>query len=172
MIEPEICETYQFRIADFDAQGRRRVDGETFRNIVKTYERDFHARHSSEYALNLYANSRTMRLLQSSCDADSHLMYGMDLTQGESFDSELDPNINHAIDHASKYILVYGIDSAFMTEFDESGYPILNEELGIYPLTLLIDNTMSDETIRLSVPTMDDGNEEIVTIDVPKFEYV
>lgn len=173
MIYPEICETYRFRMTDFDAQGRRKSDGETFRNVIKTCERDFHTRHISEYAINLYANSRTMYLLQCSCDANPQLMYGMDLTQTNSFDPRLDPSINHAIDKASKYILVYGIDSAFMTEFDESGYPVLDEECEIYPLTLLIDSMMSDGTLRLSVPTTEEDQEEnTVTINTPKLQSV
>ena len=69
-------------------------------------------------------------------------------------------------------IYVYGIDSAFMTEFDEYGYPILDENSDIYPLTLLVDDTMRDNEVRLAVPTMDDGDEtEDVTINVPQFEY-
>ena len=43
----------------------------------------------------------------------------MDLTQGTSFDAERDPYINHEMDKHSKSIYVYGIDSAFMTEFDK-----------------------------------------------------
>jgi hypothetical protein len=76
------------------------------------------------------------------------------------------------MDQFSKKIYVYGIDSAFMTEFDEYGYPILDEDSDIFPLTLLVDNTMRDNEVRLAVPTMDDGDEtEDVIIDVPKFEY-
>jgi hypothetical protein len=72
----------------------------------------------------------------------------------------------------SPSIYVYGIDSAFMTEFDEYGYPILDENSDIYPLTLLVDDTMRDNEVRLAVPTMDDGDEtEDVTINVPQFEY-
>jgi hypothetical protein len=67
---------------------------------------------------------------------------------------------------------VYGIDSAFMTKFDEYGYPVLDENGDIFPLTLLVDNTMQDNEVRLAVPTMDDGDEtEDVTIDVPQLEY-
>lgn len=172
MIEPEISETYRFRMADFDSRGRRKTDGETFRNVIKTYEHDFHARHSNEFALNLYANARTMHLLECSCDADSHLMYGMDLTQGKSFDPESDPRINHAMNDTGRYILVYGIDSAFMTEESESGCPAINEDLGIYPLTLLIDSTMSDETLRLSVPTGNDDEETAAPVDIPEYVYI
>ena len=72
----------------------------------------------------------------------------------------------------SPSIYVYGIDSAFMTEFDEYGYPILDDNSDIYPLTLLVDNTMRNNEVRLAVPTMDDGDEtEDVIINVPQFEY-
>jgi hypothetical protein len=48
----------------------------------------------------------------------------------------------------------------------------LGEDSDIFPLTLLVDNTMRDNEVRLAVPTMDDGDEtEDVIIDVPKFEY-
>ena len=171
-MEKEISETYSFRPLDFDEKGRRIVDGLSFRDVVKEYERDFHYRHSTEYALNLYANSQTMDLLARSNDAASFLLYGMDLTQGKSFDAIQDPFINHEMDKHSEKIYVYGIDSAFMTEYDEYGYPILNEDSDIYPLTLLVDNTMRDGELRLAVPTLDDGDEtENVTIDVPQFEY-
>lgn len=171
-MEKEISETYSFRPLDFDEKGRRIVDGLSFRDVVKEYERDFHYRHSTEYALNLYANSQTMGLLARSNDAAPFLLYGMDLTQGMSFDAIQDPFINHEMDKHSEKIYVYGIDSAFMTEFDEYGYPILNEDSDIYPLTLLVDNTMRDGELRLAVPTLDDGDEtESVTIDVPQFEY-
>jgi len=171
-MEKEISETYSFRPLDFDEKGRRIVDGLSFRDVVKEYERDFHYRHSTEYALNLYANSQTMDLLARSNDAASFLLYGMDLTQGKSFDAIQDSFINHEMDKHSEKIYVYGIDSAFMTEFDEYGYPILNEDSDIYPLTLLVDNTMRDGELRLAVPTLDDGDEaENVTIDVPQLEY-
>ena len=172
MIEKEITETYYFTSSDFNEKGRRFDDGMTFRDVVKDFERNFHERHSTEYALNLYANSQTMDLLARSNDAAPFLLYGMDLTQGESFDAVQDPFINHEMDKHSEKIYVYGIDSAFMTEFDEYGYPILNEDSDIYPLTLLVDNTMRDGDLRLAVPTLDDGDEtENVTIDVPQFEY-
>ena len=168
-MEKEISETYSFRPLDFDEKGRRIVDGLSFRDVVKEYERDFHYRHSTEYALNLYANSQTMDLLARSNDAAPFLLYGMDLTQGMSFDAIQDPFINHEMDKHSEKIYVYGIDSAFMTEYD---YPILNEDSDIYPLTLLVDNTMRDGELRLAVPTLDDGDEtENVTIDVPQLEY-
>ena len=69
MMEKEISETYSFRPVAFDEKGRRIVDGLSFRDVVKEYERDFHSRHSTEYALNLYANSKTMALLAKSSDA-------------------------------------------------------------------------------------------------------
>lgn len=73
--------------------------------------------------------------------------------------------------HSNK-IYVYGIDSAFMTEFDKYGYPILDDNSDIHPLTLLVDNTMRDGELRLAVPTLDDEEEtENVIIDVPQFEY-
>lgn len=172
MIEKEITETYYFVPSDFNERGRRISDGVTFRDVVKDFERDFHERHSTEYALNLYANSKTMALLAKSNDAAPFLMYGMDLTQGESFDAVQDPFINHEMDKHSEKIYVYGIDSAFMTEFDEFGYPVINEDSDIYPLTLLIDNTMRDNEVRLATPTLDDGDDTVnVPIDVPQFEY-
>ena len=113
-----------------------------------------------------------MALLAKSNDAAPFLLYGMDLTQGKSFDAIQDPYANHEMEQYSNKIYVYGIDSAFMTEFDEYGYPIIEENSDILPLTLLVDNTMRDGELRLAVPTLDDGDEtENVTIDVPKFEY-
>lgn len=172
MMEKEIYKTYYFDPADYDNRGRRKNDGKTFRDVVKEFEYDFHDTYSTEYALNLYANSLTMALLAKSKDAAPFLIYGMDLTQGKSFDAVQDPFVNHEMEKYSPNIYVYGIDSAFMTEFDEYGYPVLDEDSNIYPLTLLIDNTMRDNEVRLAVPTMDDGDEtEDVTIDVPQFEY-
>ena len=172
MMEKELYKTYYFDSADYDKRGRRKSDGKSFRDVIKEFEYDFHDTYSTEYALNLYANSRTMALLAKSNDAASFLMYGMDLTQGKSFDAVQDPFVNHEMEKYSPNIYVYGIDSAFMTEFDEYGYPILDENSDIYPLTLLVDDTMRDNEVRLAVPTIDDGNEtEDVTIDVPQFEY-
>ena len=173
MIEKEISETYSFNPDDFNEKGRRKSDGLSFRDLIKEYERDFHRRHSTEYALNLYCNSRTMGLLERACDAAPFMMYGMDLTQGNGFDAVNDPFINHEMDKQSERIYVYGIDSAFMTNFDEYGIPILSEDEDIYPLTLLIDNTMRDGNLRLAVPTLDDDvEEEIIPVDVPEFEFV
>ena len=171
-MEKELYKTYYFNPADYDNRGRRKSDGKTFRDVVKEFEYDFHDTYSTEYALNLYANSRTMALLANSKDAAPFLMYGMDLTQGKSFDAIQDPYVNHETEKHSANIYVYGIDSAFMTEFDEYGCPVLDEDSDIYPLTLLVDNTMRDNEVRLAVPTMDDGDEtEDVIIDVPNFEF-
>lgn len=171
-MEKELYKTYYFVPTDYDNRGRRKSDGMTFRDVVKAFEYDFHETYNTEYALNLYANARTMELLAKSNDAAPFLVYGMDLTQGKSFDAIQDPYANHEMEKYSPNIYVYGIDSAFMTEFDEYGYPVLNEDSGIFPLTLLVDNTMRDNEVRLAVPTMDDGDEtEDVIIDVPKFEY-
>ena len=120
--------------------GRRKSDSMTFRDVVKEFE------------------------------AASFLSYGMDLTQGNAFDAEQDPYINHAIEGHSRHIFVYGIDSAYMETSD--GHIAIDEEKGIYPLTLLIDNSMRNGIIRLATPTSDDeGEEEHVVIDSPKFEY-
>jgi len=60
-----------------------------------------------------------------------------------------------------------------MNQFDSSGYPIIDEEKGIYPLTLLLDNDMRDGTFRLSVPSIDSDSEEYepVTIGQPQMEF-
>ena len=170
-MEQEISEDYYYNPDDYNEKGRRKSDGMTFRDVVKGFERDFHDIHTADYAMNLYGNSFTMRLLAKSCDAASFLVYGMDLTQGESFDAKMDPYINHEMNQSCPYIFVYGIDSAFMTVFDEYGYPIVDEDKDIYPLTLLVDSTMRDGVVRLAVPTMDGDNEESVIVDVPKFEF-
>lgn len=171
-MEKELYKTYNFNSADYDNRGRRKSDGMSFRDVIKEFEFDFHETYSNEYALNLYTNSLTMALLAKSNDAAPFLIYGMDLTQGKSFDAIHDPFINHEMEQYSEKIYVYGIDSAFMTELDEYGYPVLNEDGDIFPLTLLVDNTMRDGELRLAVPTSDDGDEtEGVTINVPQFEY-
>jgi hypothetical protein len=120
MIEKEISENYYFIPADYNERGRRKTDDMTFRDVIKEFERDFHKCHTTEYALNLYANSQTMNLLARSCDAAPFLTYGMDLTQGMAFDAEKDPYANHQMEKYSGSIFVYGIDSAFMT-FDKCG---------------------------------------------------
>ena len=93
-MEKEISEIYSFNPDDFDKSGRRVSDGLSFRNLVKEFERDLHHIHSMEYALKLYGNSQTMNLLARSCDAAPFMIYGMELTQGKSFDAEKDPYIN------------------------------------------------------------------------------
>lgn len=168
-MEQEIIEIYHFNPEDY-YNGRKKADGKTFRNVVKEFERDFHQRHSCEYALNLYANSSTMHLLENSCNAAPFLVYGMDLTQGHTFDAVQDPSVNHAIDKFSQNIIVYGIDSAYMEQPD--GNISIDEEAGIYPLTLLIDDTLRDGILRLTTPTSDDDrDEENILIDSPKFEF-
>ena len=169
-MEFELSEIYRFDPSEYNENGRRETDGERFRDAVKEFEYDFHRIHSADYALNLYANSRTMRLLSKSCDAAPFLVYGMELTQGDSFDAALDPTNNHRMESYGKNIYVYGIDSAFMTDFDEHGYPLLDEEKTIYPLTLLVNNEMRDGEVRLSVPSLDGDNEEIETVNVPQLE--
>ena len=169
-MEKELSITYYFRPGDFNEIGRRK-DGVSFRDLVKDFERDFHEAHTSEYALNLYANSTTMAILAKSCDAAPFMIYGMELTQSNSFDPEKDPYINHEMDKNSQFVYVYCIDSAFMTDFDENGYPILTEDSEIYPLTLLVDKTMSDGTIKLSTPTLDDDETENIMVNVPKYEF-
>ena len=97
-MEKEICETYRFAPSDYDETGRRKDDGKTFRDVVKDFERDFHIRHSTEYALNLYANSVTMRLLAKSNGAEPFMIYGMDLCHGNVFNPVDDPDFNFQID--------------------------------------------------------------------------
>ncbi len=172
-MEKEIIETYYYNPSDFNQDGRRKSDGKTFRDFIKECEIDFHTRHSTEYALNLYANSQTMAILARSNNAAPFLIYGMDLTQGSSFDPIEDPYVNHEMGKLSKNVFVYGIDSAFMTEFDESGYPVLNDDSNIFPLTLLVDDKMRNDELRLAVPTMDDGDDDFAPVNVsPKYEYV
>ena len=86
MMAEEISKTYYFDSADYDNRGRRKTDGKTFRDVVKEFEFDFHDTYMTEYAQNLYSNSQTMDLLAKSNDAAPFLLYGMDLTQGNSFD--------------------------------------------------------------------------------------
>lgn len=169
MMEREISETYFFDENGFDTNGCRICDGITFREVVKEFEFDFHKKHSGEYALNLYANARTMDLLAKSCHAEPILSYGMDLTQGKHFDALCDPDANHNMDLYSKSIFVYGIDSAFMTDLDEDGYPIFGD--GIYPLTLLIDCNIRIGELRLSTPTDESDDEfDIDKVLTPVYE--
>ncbi len=170
-MEKEIIETYHFNPDDYVAG--KMSDGTTFRDRVKDFERDFHSRHSCEYAYNLYANSSTMHLLELSNGASDFLSYGMELSGGDAFNPEVDPEINFRIDKHSQSVIVYGIDSAYMNKFDADGDPIFGKDSGIFPLTLLIDNTMPDGTVRLTTPTTDDDDEEgpSVLIDFPKYEF-
>ena len=109
-MENELSEIYRFDPLEFDEKGRRNKDGVRFRDVVKEFEIDFHRLHSADYALNLYANPKTMRLLSKSCDAAPFLIYGMELTQGNSFDAALDPTNNHRMESYGMNIYVYGID--------------------------------------------------------------
>ena len=170
-MECELSETYHFIPSEYDANGRHSKDGIRFRDVVKEFEEDFHRLHSADYALNLYANSRTMRLLSKSCEAAPFLIYGMELTQGDSFDAALDPTYNHRMESYGKSIYVYGIDSAFMMDFDENGYPKLDKGKSIYPLTLLVDSEMRDGEVRLSVPSLDGDEDVKETVNVPQLEF-
>ena len=172
-MEKEIIENYSFNPFDYDENGRRKDDGRTFRDVVKDFEHDFHNWHSTEYALNLYANSRTMSLLAKSNGAEPFMIYGMDLCHGTVFNPKDDPDFNFQMDSVSEFVTVYGIDSAFMT-YDEDGYPIIDENSDIFPLTLLIDEKMRDGEIRLATPTTDDDDAEPENVinDVPQKEYV
>ena len=78
MIEKEISETYSYNPNDFNERGRRVSDGLSFRKLIEEFEIDFHRLHSTEYAANLYGNSKTMMLLERACDAAPFMMYGMD----------------------------------------------------------------------------------------------
>jgi hypothetical protein len=170
----ELSETFHFLPSDYDVNGIHRTSGQTFRSFIAKCEFSFHEWHSTEYAWMLYANSRTMSLLAKSNGASENFIYGMDLTKGKHFHPVEDPFVNGEMDKHSKFITVYGIDSAFMTECDTNGFPVIDEETGIYPLTLLVDNTMRDGTVRLAVPDDDSDSEKVepVIIDVPHFEYV
>lgn len=96
----------------------------------------------------------------------------MDLYHGNCFDPAHDPNINQKIDKNSQYITVYGIDSAFMP-INDIGVPEIDEDKGIWPLTLLIDKDMRDGEIRLSCPDDDDDESDEVKVPViPKYVYI
>lgn len=99
------------------------------------------------------------------------LSYGMDLTQGSNFDALCDPDANYHMDLLSKSVFVYGIDSAFMTDLDEDGYPIFGN--GIYPLTLLVDSNMCNGELRLSTPTNEPDDESVINnVRTPEYELV
>ena len=72
-MEKELSKKYYYYPSDFDTLGRRKSDGMTFRGVIKEFEYDFHETYSTEYALNLYANSLTMALLAKSNDAGTIL---------------------------------------------------------------------------------------------------
>lgn len=164
-MENETIERYYFSLNDYDAQGRHKITGTTFRQFVDECERHFHSAHSTSYAVFFYANQHTMTLLQHSCDANPMFSYGMELYNGNEFDPVEDPNANANIDHYSSRIMVYGIDSAYM-EDNKDGIKVMNENKGIFPLTLLIDNTMEDNTIKLSCPNTNNGDSDEIEVPV------
>ena len=137
---------YHFSHFDFDSNGRRVSDGVPFREIVKEFERDFHFNHSHRYEHLIFANSRTMLLLSHSCNAKENLIYGSEVID----DYFVDPHTNHLIEEAGtkEYIVVYGIDSAFMP-FDKDGIARIDYDKKIFPLALLIDDKLSDGVIKL-----------------------
>jgi len=153
----EIKESYYFSPQDFDINGKRISDGVPFREVLRTFECDFHTLHPNYYALYLFANRSTMLLLSKSCNAKSNMIYGMEL-----IDSDFDPNTNHQIEEASnkKNIVVYCIDSAYMLP-DKKGLPkLFDEKTEIYPLTLLIDSELKDGVLHLEYLDGDDDNDK------------
>lgn len=78
MMEKEISETYYYTSADFDNQGRRLSNSMTLKDVIKDFERAFHKVHTTEYALNLYANSQTMALLAKYSYGNSIWLYWWD----------------------------------------------------------------------------------------------
>ena len=168
----EIIETYHVNLQEFNFNGVGK-DGRSMREVVGEYERDFHSLHKEYYALFMYANSNTMRVLAQACGAPEYSRSGMDLNNGRTFDPIEDPLINSKIDIYSKYVTVYGIDSAFMDKFEDNGYPVIDEENEIYPLTLLIDSSLPDGTIKLSHHDDDDDDEEEDLVpEKPKYEFL
>lgn len=161
-----MSETYRYNPTDYNQRGLRKSDLKSFRDVVKDMEEDFHALHPSDYAWNLYGNSKVMRLLEKACGANSKFSYGMELTKGRQFHPIFDPRANFQMGLFSELITVYGIDSAYMTKKNEYGYPIINEEKGIFPLTLLIDDDMEDGVVRLAKPIFDDGDDDEVDIPI------
>ncbi|GHV66033.1 hypothetical protein FACS1894199_08480 [Bacteroidia bacterium] len=153
----EIKETYYFVPEDFDTKGRNR-EGKKFRDIVKDFEHDFHRCHPLHYATFLFANNVSMRILQHSCDAASHLAYGMDLIDGE-----FDPERNFKIGAYSEYITVYGIESAFsqVAYMEKEG----EYKDGAYPLTLVIDDKLGGGVIELK--NIDDNDDDLEEVNVP-----
>ena len=163
-MEKEIFEIYTFNPDCFDQNGKDN-QGKTFREWVKDFERDFHEQHGNYYALNLYTNYSTMEILQKSCGAAPFLSYGMDLTVGNVFDPIKDPYHNYEMAKYNASIVVYAIDSAFMNPNSKEWG--MDEEKGIYPLTLLIDNKIPFCTLRLSAPYWDDSDDGDITEDLP-----
>ena len=47
----EIIETYKIYLQDYDDNGHRQSDGVSLRDVLFEFERDFHQRHSTCYAL-------------------------------------------------------------------------------------------------------------------------
>lgn len=169
----EIIETYHLNLQDFNSNGIRYDDGRSMRDVLGDFERDYHSLHREYYALFMYANSSTMRCLAKACSAPEYYRYGMELNKGGAFDPIEDPLISSHIDMYSKYITVYGIDSIFMDNYDDNGYPIIDEEKEIYPLTLLVDSHLEDGTIKLSHPDDDDDDEaEELQPALPYFDYL
>jgi hypothetical protein len=168
----EIKETYHFSPQDFDINGNRKSDGLPFREVLREFECDFHARHSDYYALFLFANSKTMLILSHSCNAKPNMIYGMDLIEGD-----FEPNTNHCIEEAGskKNIVVYGIDSAYMLP-DESGIPKIDEEKMVFPLTLFIDNELKNGVLQLKYLDDDDKNDENcdtpINVDENSFKFI
>jgi hypothetical protein len=153
----EIKETYYFSPNDFNVKGRHRMNDKTFREVVKEFERDFHKRHPSHFGIYLFANKNTMLLLQYSCDADANLIYGMDLIDGE-----FDPATNWKIENHSQYTTVYAIDSAYSFE----AYSDNEFKDGAYPLTLLIDDRLSNGTLLLKYLDDDEADDEVNPVGV------
>jgi len=169
----EIKETYYFSRQDFDIDGKRISDGIPFREVLKEFEYDFHARHPNYYALYLFANRPTMLILSRSCNANQNMIYGMDLIDGD-----FDPTTNHFVEEASskKNIVVYGIDSAFMP-LDKNGVPTIEEQKMIYPLTLLVDDKIRDGVLYLKYLDDDDSKDEdevfgTINVDETILKYV
>ena len=153
----KITETYYFIHQEFDTNGKRESDNISFRNLLKEFEIDFHTRHPNRYGQFMFANSRTMMLLSKSCNARDDMIYGMDLIDGE-----FNPTINHEIekaDNIGQNIVVYAIDSAYQP-LDEYGIPVIDGEKDIFPLTLLVDDSLKNGTLKLMYPSDDSSDEE------------
>lgn len=164
-----IKEIYNFSPFDFDGNGKRVSDGIPFRDVLKEFEFDFHDCHLNYYALYMFANQSTMLLLSRSCNARKNLIYGMDLVE-----SEFDPTTNFCIEEASsmEYVIVYGIDSAFML-CDDQGIARIDEDKKLYPLTLLVDENMRDGVLYLKYLDDDrENDDDYVTEPVAIDNYI